>query len=352
MVFYAIYNLHGNFYWLFVALLNMIHVSCFMFPFTGTDWSPDVNCSLCANLYSNLMQSSRGAPSYIRISLSSLEKVTLSLLETSSAIQENSLWQNTLCEYGPRLPSVHSVSSSSGEGVIHGGKLRTKGRGAWVFKPSWWGAQRHAVTWPLSDQVLLHRRWQKHLLGLGVEPRHQEGLAWIKREREDWCHLPFSLLSLLFFTSFFSFPSFTLFHLILWEQTCSVQNRKLPVSFSPVLPFLPALFNADVVKPLSNWDFYRRALHLHPFPSLIAGVLNMMRLIFLFSTQTFYLSVTSHSSSGVCKNKKKEIEYTHGNVLELLVKYTRKQKMPFSVTNTSHVLIWIVAMIFCKFVDC
>lgn len=88
-------------------------------------------------------------------------------------------------KYRLSLQSVHFVSPFSGQGDVHGGKLWAKGRGAGVCKPTQWGTQRHDVTLPICDQVLLYR-WRQDLpLGLGVEPHCQEGLELIESERDD-----------------------------------------------------------------------------------------------------------------------------------------------------------------------
>lgn len=75
------------------------------------------------------------------------------------------------------------LSSYSGQGVVHGGKLRAKGRGAWVCLPGWWGTKRLDLARPLSGQVPLHRRRQECLLGMGLELRHQEGVELLVGER-------------------------------------------------------------------------------------------------------------------------------------------------------------------------
>lgn len=142
-------------------------------------------------------------------------------------------------KYRLSLQSVHFVSPFSGQGDVHGGKLWAKGRGAGVCKPTQWGTQRHDVTLPICDQVLLYR-WRQDLpLGLGVEPHCQEGLELIERERVREMMLIFSFPPI--FTSFFSFSFFAFCHFALWKQSYNGSRQKalLLLLFLPNCPLLP-----------------------------------------------------------------------------------------------------------------
>lgn len=126
---------------------------------------------------------------------------------------------------------IINVSPYSGQGDVHGGKLWAKGRGAGVCKPTQGGTQWHDVTRPICDQVPLHR-WRQDLpLGLGVEPRCQEGLELIEGESErDDAYLFFpSYLHLLLFLLLLRLPPLRPVKAVLqWLETEGSTSPPLP----------------------------------------------------------------------------------------------------------------------------
>lgn len=144
--------------------------------------------------------------------------------------------------------SVYWVSilclSCSEQGDTHGGQLRPKGGGAWVCGPGWWDAQRPDVTRPLWGPFPLHRRWQEHLLGLGVELRRQEGLGSIEGERWGYSYL---------FAPYSSPPSFPS-PLLPCESGLAIGPRQETLLlFLLILLFYLfhlRLFNAGALKPV------------------------------------------------------------------------------------------------------